>query len=98
MTWPVDRVLGARTADAEPVGEDVVLALADRRPGVREELLARAGFAVERGRVVDDEGDPIQDPFFGTAIAEEDAALLPERGVVVEAHPLSVAAVLGEDT
>lgn len=99
MTWAVDRVLGARTVEGDRPGvEDVIVALGEETPRVRHEALDRAGFGVDDGYVVDGDGDPVRDPYFGTRVAAEGAVLLPEAGRVVEAHPLSVAEVLGEGT
>lgn len=97
MMWSVDRVLGARTVDADRRGE-VALALGEEDPEAREALLEQAGYEVVGGYVVDGDGDPVRDPYFGTAVAAKEAVLLPRAGAVVEAHPLSVRSVLGEES
>jgi hypothetical protein len=97
MTWPVAGLFGTRTLDRDEGSEDVAVALGSEDPVARRRLLAEAGFGVADGYVTEG-GKPVRDPYFGGRVAVDDAVLLPAEAAVVEAHPLSVACVLDEES
>lgn len=70
---------------------ETVWSIENADPEVREALLDRLGYAMEGDRILDEDGNVVEDPCTGDPVHPQNMAIFPGSTVIVDDNPVSVA-------